>query len=333
MSGGHIEQGYPGISVVIPTYNRATLIGRAIESALGQTRRPYEVIVVDDGSTDDTRQKVAAFGDAVRYVYQENAGASVSRNMGVREAASDWIAFLDSDDIWLEHHLSRVADAIEATRGAARFYFSDMELPPEEGGGRLWEKIGFQISGPFEYRADAADWVMMERQPTMLQSSVFQRASYLMVGGLLPGYKLIHDTHLFLKLGIGGPACAVAGCGTLQTGDDMPANRLTVKLGSQTRGYWIEAAMLWREILKSAHGLSRIHQRTLRRNLADAYWRLSRYAWSEGDLIDWFVEASRSWVTEPMTVLSIAAAASRRLKRHHVSASDNSPVCEKHPTT
>ena len=88
------------ISVIIPTYNRAALIGRAISSALANIQAGDEVIVVDDGSTDETGSVVAQFGSAIRYVRTENRGAGAARNRGVREARCPLIALLDSDDEW-----------------------------------------------------------------------------------------------------------------------------------------------------------------------------------------------------------------------------------------
>lgn len=95
------------ISVVIPAYNAAKFISRAIESVLAQTHRPDEIIVVDDGSTDNTAEKIKRFGSQVHYIYQENAGVSVARNNGIKAASSEWIAFLDADDEWLREKLDR----------------------------------------------------------------------------------------------------------------------------------------------------------------------------------------------------------------------------------
>src|SRR5439155_12157099 len=89
------------VSVVIPSYNRAYIVGQAIESALQQTHRPVEVLVADDGSTDDTRRVVEGYGPPVRYFYQPNAGVSAARNLGLRHARGEFIALLDSDDWWL----------------------------------------------------------------------------------------------------------------------------------------------------------------------------------------------------------------------------------------
>ncbi len=97
----------PSVSVVIPAFNYAHYLPQAIASALAQTHSALELIVVDDGSTDGTRAAVAAFTDPrVRYVWQENAGLSASRNTGIREARHAFIAFLDADDIWKPEFLS-----------------------------------------------------------------------------------------------------------------------------------------------------------------------------------------------------------------------------------
>ncbi len=93
------------ISVVIPAYNAEQFVARALNSVLAQSRRADEIIVVDDGSTDKTAEKIKDFGDQVRYIYQENAGASVARNRGVEAAGGEWIAFLDADDEWLPEKL------------------------------------------------------------------------------------------------------------------------------------------------------------------------------------------------------------------------------------
>jgi glycosyltransferase involved in cell wall biosynthesis len=300
------------ISVVIPTYNRAVLLRRAVESVLRQTRKPDEVVVVDDGSTDDTASVASLFGHSIRYLRQQNAGSSAARNRGVEEARCEWIAFLDSDDVWTEAHLDRIADAIHATDGEALIYFSDMDQTTNEGGGRLWDFCGFRISGEHELRQDASEWVMMERQPMMLQTSVVRKSAYLEQEGLWPILRTRHDTHFFLKIGIGKPACAVSGIGAIQTSDDNPGNRLMSASGPETRGYWLETIPMYMDILSRAPHLTTRHRRTLRSRLAMAHWRVARLDWTQRNIGESIQQGARSMIVAPMTMLGVFAQALRR---------------------
>lgn len=95
----------PAVSVVIATYNRANYLVETIDSVLSQSFQKFELIVVDDGSTDETRRVVAPYGSRVRYLYQENRGPSAARNLGARNASAGWISIQDSDDLCLPNHL------------------------------------------------------------------------------------------------------------------------------------------------------------------------------------------------------------------------------------
>jgi glycosyltransferase involved in cell wall biosynthesis len=96
----------PSVSVIIPTYNRGYCVCKAIDSVLKQTYRDYEIVIVDDGSVDDTRERVAQYGEAVRYLWKLNGGAGSARNAGLRHARGHYVAWLDSDDVWLPCKLS-----------------------------------------------------------------------------------------------------------------------------------------------------------------------------------------------------------------------------------
>jgi glycosyltransferase involved in cell wall biosynthesis len=102
----------PRVSVVIPTYNSAALVVEAVESVLAQTRPAAEVIAVDDGSTDDTPERLARFGPPVRVVRQPNGGVSAARNRGLSEATGELIAFLDADDVWHPNKLRRQVEVL-----------------------------------------------------------------------------------------------------------------------------------------------------------------------------------------------------------------------------
>jgi glycosyltransferase involved in cell wall biosynthesis len=105
----------PVVSCVVPVFNGERYLGEALDSILAQTYRPLEVIVADDGSTDDTAGVMRRYGDRIRCVQQAHAGAPVARNLGLAAAVGDYIAFLDADDLWHPEKLSR-----QMTRFAAR---------------------------------------------------------------------------------------------------------------------------------------------------------------------------------------------------------------------
>src|SRR5215510_6516895 len=108
----------PAVSVVIATFNRAAYLPATIASILNQSFQDFELIVVDDGSTDDTRAVLAAYGSRLQYFYQSNAGAAAARNLGARHAKAAWLAFQDSDDLSLPNHLASLyARAIKLTGG------------------------------------------------------------------------------------------------------------------------------------------------------------------------------------------------------------------------
>jgi len=102
------------VSVIIPVYNRQRYVVQSLESVLAQTYRDYEIVVVDDGSTDGTREVLEPYMNRIRYFYQANAGASAARNKGVQESEGAYLAFLDSDDMWepekLEKQIQYVQD-------------------------------------------------------------------------------------------------------------------------------------------------------------------------------------------------------------------------------
>jgi glycosyltransferase involved in cell wall biosynthesis len=108
----------PLISVIIPTYNRAALVVEAVESVLAQTFTDFELIVIDDGSTDETAARLALYGKALRYERQERSGVSAARNRGLALTSGQWVAFLDSDDLWLPRKLEIQVDFLAGNPGA-----------------------------------------------------------------------------------------------------------------------------------------------------------------------------------------------------------------------
>jgi len=146
------------VSVIIPTYNRAQLVCDAINSVLEQDVKDckLEIIIVDDGSIDETRQIVSSFGEQVRYIYQTNQGVGAARNRGIKEATGEWLAFLDSDDRWLPDKLSlqfNVLDSFPKHRAVySNFYTS------ENGSIIIPKGIEYWVQIFSESKTDRVDW-------------------------------------------------------------------------------------------------------------------------------------------------------------------------------
>jgi len=106
----------PLVSVIIPTYNSARFLHQALQSALEQTYQKREIIVVDDGSTDETKMTLGRFNGTIRYLQQEHQGAAAARNTGIQAANGDFICFLDADDIWASNKLDLQLDFLKRHR-------------------------------------------------------------------------------------------------------------------------------------------------------------------------------------------------------------------------
>ena len=121
----------PRVSVIIPTYNCARFLGKTIDSALRQTYRDFEVILVDDGSTDDTQALMARYSDSVHYVYQSNQGASAARNLAIGHSGGEFIAYLDADDLWSPEKLARQVEYLD-THPTCGFVHTEVSVIDEQ---------------------------------------------------------------------------------------------------------------------------------------------------------------------------------------------------------
>src|SRR2546428_514370 len=122
----------PLISIIIPTYNSGRFVAQAVQSVLKQTYRCYEILVVDDGSTDETKDVLSKFGNCIKYIYQENRGPSAARNVGIKVARGKYVCFLDADDMWVPNKLKVQLAFIERDDGIG-LVFSDHEEFDAEG--------------------------------------------------------------------------------------------------------------------------------------------------------------------------------------------------------
>jgi len=144
----------PRVSVVIPTFNRARLVGLTIDSVLAQTFRDFEIIVVDDGSTDDTAALLAGFGERVRVLRQPNQGMNPARNAGLAAARGEYVALLDSDDLWEPYKLALQVELLDRFPDAG-FVFSEFSVMESDEHGAIGPR---RAQGLRSWHAVRHDW-------------------------------------------------------------------------------------------------------------------------------------------------------------------------------
>jgi len=312
-----------GVSIVIPTYNRARLVGRAIGSALPQMLPHDELIVVDDGSTDETPQVIAAgfrdVGANVRYLRVDNGGAGRARNIGMREARHELVAFLDSDDEWLPGGLA-VRRAVMQAMPQAVFCMTDFDLLEPQGrvpGGlagwtgdvRAWDDIigagrPFSTLGPLP--AQTPDFHVHVGSLYRVMLGIRRVVSYVSVNTALvrrtraareiwfpedvPTYE---DWEFFSRLSRAGP-CAYADLPTaLQRTHDGPRlTGLPMLVRTQARLRIIERVWASDPAYMREHG-GEVDEvmRVCRRRIARELIRMNR----RGEAREWLRPADATW--------------------------------------
>ncbi len=181
----------PRVSVVIPTYNYAHFLPDAIESVLRQTFRDYELIVVDDGSTDQTPQVAARYQGRIRYHRQENRGLSTARNVGCQLARGEYFAFLDADDVWFAQKLTRQVALLER-HPEAGLVSSAMEL---------MDRSGAPLSGIKPGSPPGETFVEIVRQGTAAPSSyVVRRRCFEEIHGFDKQLVAMEDLEFCLRI-------------------------------------------------------------------------------------------------------------------------------------
>jgi glycosyltransferase involved in cell wall biosynthesis len=199
----------PSVSVIIPTYNRAWSIKRAVDSVLEQTCRDFELIVVDDGSSDETPGLLEAYRGAIKWVRQENRGVSAARNRGVSESSAGLIAFLDSDDYWYPEKLAAQAAFFEAHPEA-------LICQTQE----IWIRKGRRVnSGLRHQKPDGDIFIPSLRLCLVSPSAVMLRKSlFLEAGGFDEALPACEDYDLWLRVSVRCPVHLVDQALLVKTG-------------------------------------------------------------------------------------------------------------------
>lgn len=198
----------PSFAVIIPNFNNGTTLRRAIASVLAQRHLAHEIIVVDDGSTDNSEAVAASFGDRIRYLRQTNQGVSAARNHGVAAATSDWIAFLDADD---EYHPDRLLAHAEWIRDEpdVDFLLADQEARDADGNFlNVFMERTRSGQALFRKYPDAERIPLREEDFGLLIDDGFaeirtislRRERFMELGGFPLGHRIGEDAHLLIRL-------------------------------------------------------------------------------------------------------------------------------------
>jgi GT2 family glycosyltransferase len=179
------------VSVIIPAYNRFSLLREAIESVLAQTDNQYEIIVVDDGSTDKTHTIAETYKGKLRYLHQRNRGVSAARNRGIFEAKGDYICFLDSDDLWFPDKLAVQRAAMETDLSCQVSYTEE-----------IWYRNGVRVN-PMKKHAKHSGWIFEKSLRLCLispSSVMIRRHLFDTIGTFSEDFPVCEDYDLWLRI-------------------------------------------------------------------------------------------------------------------------------------
>ncbi|HOI79251.1 glycosyltransferase family 2 protein [Petrimonas sulfuriphila] len=199
------------ITAVIPAYNVEKYIQRSINSVLNQTYKAFEVLVVDDGSTDNTAKLIQAYGSKVTYLYKENGGASSARNLGIIKAQGDWIAFLDSDDEWIETHLENFVQTV-ARKKDLMWYGAPVKHVDQETGRMLFDYNGkFRkefINRPYfnDYLSALPPLGFFSTPTMIIKKEIFHKVQFFDINK-----KNGQDRNMWLRIGLHYPTIGYTG--------------------------------------------------------------------------------------------------------------------------
>jgi glycosyltransferase involved in cell wall biosynthesis len=192
----------PRVSITIPTYNCAHFIERAIRSILAQSYTDYEIVIVDDGSTDNTRVVLAPFGDRIRYIYQANGGLSAARNTALAHAGGELIAYLDADDLWYPDRLERQVAFLDANPGCG-FVHSDVTVIDEHDR-IIHQRFNAETGRPVPQGPCVLD--LLRRCHVQVPSVLERRICVERAGSFHPRLKTAQDYLHWIRIAMSGMA-------------------------------------------------------------------------------------------------------------------------------
>jgi glycosyltransferase involved in cell wall biosynthesis len=291
------------ISAVIPTHNRATLVIRAITSVLQQTYPAHEIIVVDDGSTDDTKELLCRFLSSLsntaaplRYLYQQQQGAAVARNTGIAAATGDWIAFLDSDDIWLPQKLEWQVKALQRYSGVALACVTDSRYVNNPILNKTaFAQIGDRYDIPMGVIPAYARRITSHKfHGAHLPTLVVHRALIQSLGGFHTAFPVNEDTDFFFTLAQQTNVCYVNV--PLIEIDRTPKRTIGLTELREKENYRCQMAQLmYEKWLREYHGQDQTIPKEIRHRLHDVHVGWASWHLVAGDSQKALDSASRAF--------------------------------------
>ncbi|MGH7836625.1 MAG: glycosyltransferase family 2 protein, partial [Candidatus Binataceae bacterium] len=173
----------PRVSVIVPVFNGAATVGEAIASVLAQSYRDFELIVVDDGSTDATADVLARYAGAIKLITRANGGISAARNSGMRAATGEYVALLDCDDVWMPAMLEQTVAALDAAPHCVLAY-TDLAVTDSEG-----SALDTALVGPLSAHAPTLDEMLTRLWPIMPSAVVIRRRVLEAIGGFAEEFR------------------------------------------------------------------------------------------------------------------------------------------------
>lgn len=245
----------PQVSVVIPAYNQAHYLDTAIQSVLGQNYRDFEIIVVDDGSTDHTAAVASQYGDTIRYIFQSNVGLAGARNTGILASEGKFIALLDSDDVWCPQYLETMMDVAISNPDAA-VYYCGVNYIDADGSALPQQGTITPVPSAELYH------LLLRYNPLIPSATILRRAIVVKTGLFDVRFRRLQDWELWIRLLRNG--CTFAGydgslvlyrihsssLSTDGTGGLNAARMLVETHFGQDDGQWA----MWQEDRRRAYG-------------------------------------------------------------------------------
>lgn len=295
----------PTVSVIIPSYNCEAYIADTIDSVLNQTYKDIELLVIDDGSSDRTREIVASYNHPVRLITQANARVSAARNRGIREAKGEYICLLDHDDYWFPEKLDRQLKGFQAHPDAGVIYSAFILWKPDRHG-HFPDPVGIDLTVyPDGIDPDFSGWVYhqflldcwMLTSTTMFKADVFQRCGVF--DELLP---YSEDWDLWLRVSQEFPMIQLSRPTTLYRQHPEQGNRLVRDVDYRTE-LLIKSGQRWGLCSRDGRCLTR---RQFRKQIAECHASYGLHHLRAGNSGEAFSALRKAWWVNPRRVRYLA---------------------------